>query len=231
MKQLQGRIALITGASRGIGAAVAKRFAKEGAHVILLARTVGGLEEVDDEIQSAGGTATLVPIDLLDADKIDQTAAALYERFKRLDVLVGNAAMLGNLSPIGHVAPKLWDDVLSLNLTANYRLIRAFDPLLRQSAAGRAVFVTAKSDARPYWGAYTVTKAGLESLVQTYAQEIAKSNVKANLIDPGIARTALRAHAYPGEDETALPHPDTVTDLFVELASVDCQRNGARLTI
>ncbi|MFI4988635.1 MAG: SDR family NAD(P)-dependent oxidoreductase, partial [Alphaproteobacteria bacterium] len=173
MPALAGRVALITGASRGIGAAVAKRFAAEGAHVILAARTVGGLEEVDDAIQAAGGTATLVPLDLKDVEQIDRLGAALYERYRKLDILVGNAAVLGVLSPLGHIDPEVWAEVMAVNLTANWRLIRSMDPLLRQAEAGRAIFVTSRagSGVFPYWGAYAASKAALEMMVRTYAGE------------------------------------------------------------
>ena len=227
--RLAGRIALVTGASRGLGAAVARRFAAEGARLVLVARTVGGLEEVDDALRRAGGEpATLVPLDLRDFDRIDQLGAQLYERFGRLDVLVGNAAVLGTLSPLGHVAPKTWSEVLEVNLTANWRLIRSLDPLLRQSEAGRAVFVTSGVTARayPYWGPYAASKAALESLVRTYAAEAEKTALKVNLLDPGVLRTALRAQAFPGEDPDSLPAPETVTEAFVELAAADCTKNG-----
>src|SRR5579872_3128690 len=169
--RLAGKIALITGASRGIGAAIAERFAGEGAHVVLVGRTVGGLEETDDRVRAAGGTATLVPFDLRDFVKIDELAAALYQRFGRLDVLVGNAAEFGVFSPLGHIDPKIWDDIVALDLTATWRLIRAMDPLLRLSPAGRAIFVTSRvaRDALPYYGPYAVAKAGLETLVHIYA--------------------------------------------------------------
>ncbi len=227
--RLAGRIALVTGASRGLGAAVARRFAAEGARLVLVARTVGGLEEVDDAVRRAGGEpATLVPLDLRDFDRIDQLGAQLYERFGRLDVLVGNAAVLGTLSPLGHVAPKTWTEVLEVNLTANWRLIRSLDPLLRLSEAGRAVFVTSGVTARahPYWGPYAASKAALEAMVRTYAAEAAKTALRVNLLDPGVLRSALRAQAFPGEDPASLPAPETVTEAFVELAAADCTRNG-----
>jgi NAD(P)-dependent dehydrogenase (short-subunit alcohol dehydrogenase family) len=228
MKRLDGRIALITGASRGIGAAVAKRFAAEGAQVILVARTQGALEEVDDAIRAEGGAAILQPMNLLDYDKIDQMGGAIYERFGRLDILVGNAAMLGGLSPVGHFKPKTFEQVMALNVTANYRLIRSFDPLLRQSEAGRAIFVTSGSAAgpAPYWGAYTASKAALEAMVRSYAGEMTKTDVKANLIDPGIVRTRLRAEAFPGENPDGLTPPEAVTDAFVALAEAGCTLNG-----
>lgn len=227
--RLAGRIALVTGASRGIGAAVAKRFAAEGARLVLVARTVGGLEEIDDAVRSAGGeTATLVPLDLRDFDKIDQLGASLYERFGRLDILVGNAGVLGTLSPMGHILPKTWTETLEVNLTANWRLIRSLDPLLQQSEAGRAVFVTSgtASSVLPYWGAYAASKAGLETMVRCYAAEVQKSAVRVNLVDPGKIRTGLRAQAFPGEDPAGLAPPEAVTGLFVDLAATDCTKNG-----
>ena len=230
---LAGKIALITGASRGIGAAVALRFAREGAHVVLAARTVGGLEEVDDSIRVAGGSATLVPIDLRDFIKIDELAAKLFERWGRLDILVGNAAEFGVFSPLGHIDPATWAEVVELNLTANWRLIRAMDPLLRAAPAGRAIFVTS-GVARavfPYWGPYAVSKAGLEMLVKIYAGEITKTRVRANLIDPGIVRTRLRARAFPGEDPGRLPSPESVADAFLALALPECTRNGEVVAI
>jgi NAD(P)-dependent dehydrogenase (short-subunit alcohol dehydrogenase family) len=227
--RLAGRIALITGASRGIGAAVAKRFAAEGAHVVLAARTVGGLEEVDDAIQAAGGQpATLVPLDLGDGEKIDAMAAAVYERFGRLDILVGNAGMLGTMTPIGHADPKEWQRVLDVNVTANWRLIRDFDPLLRLSEAGRAIFVTSgiAHGPAPYWAEYATSKAALEKLATIWAAEIAKTPIRVNLLDPGIVQTRLRAQAYPGEDPTLHPLPETITGTFVELAEAGCARHG-----
>jgi NAD(P)-dependent dehydrogenase (short-subunit alcohol dehydrogenase family) len=228
-KRLEGRLALITGASRGIGAALARRFAAEGAHVILIARTVGGLEERDDEIRALGGSATLVPLDLRQVDQIDQMGASLYQRFGRLDVLVGNAGVLGTLSPMGHFTPAIWDEVIAVNLTANWRLIRSLDPLLRLSEAGRAIFTTcaAGRETVPYWGAYAASKAGLESMVRIYAGEVAKTTaLRVNLVDPGIVGTKLRAQGFPGEDRSRLPRPDDVTEPFVALAAADCARNG-----
>ena len=225
---LDGKIVLITGASRGIGAAVAERFAREGAHIVLAARTVGGLEEVDDKVRAAGGSATLVPVDLRDFIKIDELAAALFDRYGRLDVLVGNAAEFGVFSPLAHIDAATWAEVMDLNLTANWRLIRAMDPLLRTAPAGRAMFVTSGVTRRAsaYWGPYAVSKAGLEMLVKIYAGEIATTRVRANLIDPGIVRTRLRARAFPGEDPSRLPPPESVTEAFLALASPECTRNG-----
>jgi NAD(P)-dependent dehydrogenase (short-subunit alcohol dehydrogenase family) len=226
--KLAGKIALITGASRGIGAAVAKRFAAEGAHVILVARTQAGLEEVDDEIRDAGGTATLFVADLTDYDKIDQMGAALFERFGRLDVLVGNAGILGDLSPIGHIDPQAWDQVMAVNTTANWRLLRSCDPLLRQSDAGRAIFVSSSVGATPkaYWSIYAISKAALEMMVKIYALEIENTAIRANLINPGATRTNMRALAMPGEDPETLKTPDDVTDYFIDLALPGCTCNG-----
>ena len=225
---LSGKVALITGASRGIGAAVAERFASEGAHLVLAARTIGGLEEVDDAVRAARGSATLVPVDLRDFVKIDELAGALFERWGRLDILVANAAEFGVFSPLGHIDPATWAEVMDLNLTANWRLIRAMDPLLRAAPAGRAIFVTSgvARGVFPYWGPYAVGKAGLEMLVKIYAGEIAKTRVRANLIDPGIVRTRLRARAFPGEDPRRLPPPESVADAFLTLALPECTRNG-----
>jgi NAD(P)-dependent dehydrogenase (short-subunit alcohol dehydrogenase family) len=228
-QRLAGRIALITGASRGIGAAVARHYAREGAQLVLAARTVGGLEETDDAVFAASGTrATLVPLDVRAYDKIDALGAALAEKFGRLDILVGNAATLGDITPLAHADPGMWERVLSTNLTANWRLLRGLDPLLRRSEAGRAIFVTsgAAKAAFAYWGAYAVSKAGLEMLVRTYAAENAKTAIRAHLVDPGVVATALRARAFPGEDPATLPAPDAVTELFVQLAEASFQETG-----
>ena len=226
--RLAGKIALITGASRGIGAAVAERFAREGAHLVLTGRTVGGLEETDDRVRAAGATATLVPFDLRDFIKIDELAAALYERYGRLDILIGNAGEFGVFSPLGHIDPALWSEVVDLNLTANWRLIRAMDPLLRAAEHGRAVFVTTglARDALPYYGPYAVSKAGLEAMIRIYAGEVANTRVRANLLDPGIVRTRLRARIFPGENAVGLPSPEGIADIFLPLIVEECSRNG-----
>jgi len=234
-KRLSGRIALVTGASRGIGRAVARRFAAEGARLILVARTSGGLEEADDEVQGAGGEpAMLVPLDICQGDLVDQLGAALHERFGRLDILVGNAGTLGGLRPVGHYPPDVWENVIALNLTANWRLIRSLDPLLRLSDAGRAMFVTSGvTEGTPpaYWSAYTASKAALEALVRTYAAELKRTNLKVNIIDPGASATNMRAEAFPGEDPNTLATPDEITDLFVELAEASYDESGAKLFV
>jgi NAD(P)-dependent dehydrogenase (short-subunit alcohol dehydrogenase family) len=227
--QLAGRVALITGASRGIGAAVAKRFAAEGAQVVLVARTVGGLQEVDDAIRAAGGlAATLLPLDLAEHTLIDRIGAALFERFGRLDILVGNAALLGTLSPLQDISPRQWDEVIAVNLSANWRLVRSLDRLLRAAQAGRAMFVTSgvARGVFPYWGGYAVSKAALEMLVKVWAGETRQTRLRINLVDPGIVRTQMRANAFPGEDPAAHPPPEAITDVFVALALPDCTRHG-----
>ncbi|MEP4377616.1 MAG: SDR family NAD(P)-dependent oxidoreductase [Alphaproteobacteria bacterium] len=224
---LAGRVALITGASRGVGAAVSKRFAAEGAHVILLARTVGGLEEVDDAIKAAGGQATLVPCDLTEFERIDTLGPALLERFDKLDILVGNAGALGEMTPLTHYEAKAWHGVFDVNVHANWRLIRTLDPLLRRSDAGRAIMVTSAAAAKPraFWGAYAVTKAALETLVHVWASELTDTNVRVNLLNPGATRTGMRAAAFPGEDPETLKTPEDITGTFVELASPACTRH------
>lgn len=227
--RLEGRVALITGASRGIGAAVAKRFTAEGAHVILTARTVGGLEEVDDAIRKAGhGEATLVPLDLAKGAEIDKLGPAILERFGKLDILVGNAGQLGVLSPMGHIDPPVWDRVFAINTTANWRLIRICEPLLKLSPAGRAIFVTsgASDGKHPYWGAYAASKAALEVMVKTWASELTGTNVKANLLNPGATRTRMRAEAFPGEDPMKLKTGEDIAGTFVDLASASETRQG-----
>lgn len=214
---LAGQIALVTGASRGIGAAVAKALAGHGAHIVAVARKQPELEQLDDAIEALGGTATLVPMDLRDGEAIDRLGATLYERFGKLDILVGNAAMLGDLTPVAHLTPGVWDRVISTNLTANYRLILSLDPLLRLSPAGRALFVTSGvvKSPHPFWGAYAVSKAGLEMLVQTYAAEVKHTAMKVALVDPGTVRTGLRASAFPGENPENLPSPESVVERFM----------------
>jgi NAD(P)-dependent dehydrogenase (short-subunit alcohol dehydrogenase family) len=227
-KPLADKIALVTGASRGIGRSTALALARAGAHVIALARTVGGLEELDDEIQKAGSSATLVPLDIKDFAALDRLGASLFERFKKLDVLVGNAGQLGTLSPLGHLEPKTWDDVVAVNVTANWRLIRSLDPLLRMSDAGRAVFISSgvANNTRPYWGLYAMSKAALEVLARTYAAETAKTNVKVNLFNPGPIRTMMRAKAMPGEDPMTLDTPDQAAEAILPLCLPSCSESG-----
>jgi NAD(P)-dependent dehydrogenase (short-subunit alcohol dehydrogenase family) len=225
---LAGRIALVTGASRGIGYAVALALARAGAHVVAVARTVGGLEELDDEIRKLGGSATLVPLDMKDYDGIARLAAALNERYHRLDVLIGNAGIGGPSSPLGHVEPKAWDDVMAVNVTANWHLIRHFEPLLRASDAGRAVFISSGSahNARAYRGPYNVSKAALEALARTFANETASSNVRVNVFNPGPTRTRMRAAIMPGEDPMTLPPVEDVAEKIVALALPSVTETG-----
>jgi NAD(P)-dependent dehydrogenase (short-subunit alcohol dehydrogenase family) len=226
--QLTGRIALVTGASRGIGRAIALAMAREGAHVVAVARTVGALEDLDDDIKSAGGSASLVPLDLRKPEGIDQLGLIVFERWKRLDILVGNAGVLGKLSPLGHIEPKTWDEVMAVNVTANWRLIRSFDPLLRQSDGGRAVFVTsgAARIIHAYWGPYAVSKAALEALAKTYAAETATTAIRVSLLNPGPIRTRMRAQAMPGEDPDSLPPAEAVAEAFLPLVLSSQRESG-----
>lgn len=227
-KRLKDHLALVTGASRGIGRAVALALAEQGAHVVAAARTVGGLEELDDDIRARGGKATLLELDLRNGDKIDQLGPALYQRWGKLDVFVGNAGILGPLSPLHHVTEEAWNAVMAINLSANWRLIRTLDPLLKRSDAGRAVFLTsgAASGKYAYWGPYAVSKAGLEALVRTYAHEVADTTVRVNLVNPGAVATQMRAKAFPGEDPKTLPAPEEIVPLVLELVGPECTANG-----
>ena len=223
-----GKIALVTGATRGIGRAVALALGREGAHIVAVARNQGALEELDDEIRKMGATTSLVPVDLKDFDAIDRLGQVVHERFQKLDILIANAAILGSLSPIAHVDPDEWGQVLAVNVTANMRLIRAFDVLLRASPAGRAIFVTSASSwlHKPYWGPYAASKAALECVVKAYAAEISNTNLHANLIAPGAVATGMRARAMPGEDQNTLAKPEDLVPLFLELADESCPYNG-----
>jgi NAD(P)-dependent dehydrogenase (short-subunit alcohol dehydrogenase family) len=225
---LSGRVALVTGASRGIGRAAAIELARSGAHVIISARSLAGLESLDDEIQAIGGAATLLQLDLRKGDKVDQLGPTLFQRWQTIDILIANAGVLGPLSPLSHVTEDGFLATIDINLTANWRLIRTLEPLLKRSDAGRAVFVTsgAASGKHAYWGPYSVSKAGLEALVKSWAAELTSTNVRANLVNPGPIRTGMRAMAFPGEDPMTLPAPADLAPLFVELASPDCQRQG-----
>lgn len=223
-KPLADKIALVTGASRGIGRAAALALAAAGAHMVAVARTTGALEELDDDIRAAGGhPATLVPMDIADGESIDQLGLAIYQRFGRVDVLVHAAAILGPMTPVSHIDPKHWDRVIAVNLTASYRLIRTTEPLLRASEAGRAIFLTSRRAAHPkaFWGLYGTTKAGLEHMVRTWADELEQTKVRAVLVDPGVMRTKMRAEAMPGEDPLTLPEPSEIGPLLVELAQAD----------
>ena len=219
-KPLSNRVAVVTGASRGIGRAAALALADAGAHVIALARTQGALEELDDAIRERGSTATLVPVNLKDLDALDRLGAAIHERWGKLDILLGNAGILGELAPITHVDQPVWDEVMAVNVTANYRLIRSLDPLLRASDAGRAIFVSSASAHKctAYWGPYSISKAALEALVRTYAAETVTTPVRAMLLNPGPLRTAMRRNAMPGEDPMTLKTPEDLAPRIVTLA-------------
>lgn len=232
-RALNDKVAVVTGASRGIGYATAIALAREGAHIIAIARTVGGLEDLDDAIKAAGGAATLVPLDLKDADGIDRLGAAIYERWGKLDILVANAGILGRLTPLGHLKPKEWDDVMAVNVTANWRLIRSLDPLLKASGNGQALFLTssAATSNTAYWGVYGTSKAALEAMARTYAAECEGTGVSVNLIDPGPVRTALRAKAMPGEDAETLPAPAVVGDAIAALAADGQAASGQTYTL
>ncbi len=226
---LTGRVALVTGATRGIGRAVALALAKAGAHVIATGRTAGALEELDDEILAVSGKrATLLTLNLKHGEKIDGLGPALHTRFGKLDILVANAGILGPLSPLGHITTEQFQDVIDINLTANWRLIRTLDPLLKLSDAGRAVFLTsgAALAKMAYWGPYAISKAGLEALVKTYALEVASTSVRATLVNPGPIRTRMRAKAFPGEDPMSLAAPDDLAPAIVARCSPTSTENG-----
>ena len=225
---LASRIALVTGASRGIGNATARALAKAGAHIVAVARTQGGLEELDDEIRKDGGTATLVPLSLTDVDGIARLGAALYERHGKLDILIGNAGVAGPSSPLGHIDLKPWNDVIEVNLTANFQLIRCMEPLLRKSDAGRAVFITsgAASKATAYLGPYAASKAALETLVRVWAHETASTPIRVNLFNPGPIRTQMRASVFPGEDPMTLDTPEQAAEFIVPMCAPDWTETG-----
>ncbi len=226
---MAGRVALVTGASRGLGYAICKKLAAEGAHVIAVARTQGALEELDDEIRETGGACTIVPLDVQTPDGIEKLAEIVSERWGKLDALVVNAGVLGMLTPAAQLTAKVWNQVLSINLIAPARFIRAFEPLLRESDAGRAVFTTSgvgSRRAKAYWAAYGASKAGLDNLVMAWAQELSAGPVKANLVNPGTVRTRMRAQAAPGEDPMSLPHPDEIAPVFTSLCHPNETRSG-----
>jgi NAD(P)-dependent dehydrogenase (short-subunit alcohol dehydrogenase family) len=228
MNELTNKTALITGASRGIGRAAALMLARAGAHVIAIARTVGGLEELDDAIRAEGGSATLTPLDMRDYPGIYRLTPALNERFGKLDIVVGNAAIAGVPSPLDHIEPKAWDDTLAINVTANWHLIRASDPLLKRSDAGRAVFISSgvASSAHAYWAPYSVSKAALDVLARTYAAETSTTAVRVNLFSPGATRTRMRAMAMPGEDPMKLPTPEDVVERLLDLCLPSFNETG-----
>jgi NAD(P)-dependent dehydrogenase (short-subunit alcohol dehydrogenase family) len=225
---LKDRVALVTGASRGIGYFTALALAKAGAHVIACARTVGGLEDLDDAIQAEGGSATLVPFDLTDMGAIDRLGASIFERWGKLDILVANAGILGVISPIGHVEAKVFEKVMLTNVTATWRLIRSVEPLLLKSDAGRALILSsgAAHKCRPFWGPYSASKAAVEALARTWAAEQQRTPLRVNSIDPGATRTAMRAQAVPGEDPATLPHPSEVAAAILPLASPELTETG-----
>lgn len=227
-KRFANRTVVVTGASRGIGRAVATAYASEGAQLILIARTRGGLVEADDEVRQAGGSATLVEMDLRDGSKLDALGPTLFQRFGHVDVLIACAGVLGTLGPLPHLSDADWNDVLAVNLTANWRLIRTLDPLLRRAEAGRAVFLSSGSahSCRAYWGPYAASKAALEALVKVYANELASTPVRANILDPGVARTAMRAKAMPGEDPDMLPGPSVLAPVILAMSLPGFTNNG-----
>ncbi len=227
-QRLSGRIALITGASRGIGRAVARGLARDGAHVVLLAQSIAALEDLDDEIKAEGGSATLVKLDLRKGEQVDALGPSLYERWGKLDILVANAGTLGPLSPIPHVAADAWADVMDINVNANFRLIRTLDPLLRRAEAARVVFVTsgASDGQNAYWAPYAASKAALEALVKTYAREVETTAIRVNLLSPGPVRTIMRAKAFPGEDPATLPEPEELVPLFRDLVAPEQTASG-----
>lgn len=228
MKPLESKIALVTGASRGIGYHSALTLAKAGAHVIAIARTVGGLEELDDEIQEAGGSTTLVPLNLTDFDAIDRLGASIYERWGKLDILVANAGTLGDLSPLDHIEPKSFDKVMNLNVTANYRLIRSTSQLLRQADNARAVFMTANAPdkCKPFWAPYTASQSALQAMVKTWSAECEQLPMRINMLNTGPMRTAMRAQAMPGEDPSTISHPSEISESLMKLSADDLRENG-----
>ncbi len=228
MKPLEGKIALVTGASRGIGYHCALTLAKQGAHIIAIARTVGGLEELDDEIQEAGSSATLVPFDLTDFDAIDRLGASIHERWGKLDILIANAGKLGDLSPLEHIETKSFDKVMNLNVIANWRLIRSTSQLLRSADNARVVFMTANAPdkCKPFWGPYTASQSALQALVKTWSAECEKSSLRINMLNTGPMRTAMRAQAMPGEEPASIAHPSEISESLLKLVAEDLTQNG-----
>jgi NAD(P)-dependent dehydrogenase (short-subunit alcohol dehydrogenase family) len=230
-RPLDGRVALVTGASRGLGRAIALELARAGAHVIALARTQGALEELDDAVRAAGSEATLVPCDLKDFDALDRLGGAIFERWGRLDILIANAGILGPLTPLAHIAPKQWQEVFAVNVTANWRLIRSLDLPLRRAEAGRVIFISSSAghaaELKPYWGAYAITKAALDALARTYAAETRNiSAIKVMIADPGPLRTRMRAQAMPGEEPMSLKAPEEVAPRILPSCLPEWQETG-----
>ena len=232
-QRLLGKIALITGASRGIGLAIAQVFAEAGAKIILLSKNQRSLEKIDDIFRSQGHSPTLLPFDLEQSDQIDALTQTIYDRFGRLDILVGNAAVLGTLTPLAQIEPSEWEKVLKINLTANWRIIRALDPLLRLSPAGRAIFLTSSvaTQIRPYWGTYAISKAALEMMVKIYAAETGMTKIRVNLVNPGATRTDMRKSAFPGENPERLQTPQDIASAFLGLAEDSCQIHGELINL
>ncbi|CAH2601552.1 SDR family NAD(P)-dependent oxidoreductase [Rhodovastum atsumiense] len=232
-RPLAGRIALVTGASRGIGAAVAIELARRGAHVVITARTEGGLEETDDTIRAGGGSATLLPLDIKDGSSLDALGPSVFQRFRRLDILVSNAGSLGQLTPAPHILPKDWDDVVAVNATATWRLIRSCGPLLQAADAGRAVFVSSAIVLHPtaYWGAYGATKAAQHHLVRSWAEETRTTRLRVNLVDPGPVATKMRRSAFPGEDASKLPKPADIAPRIADLCGPGETRHGEMIRV
>jgi NAD(P)-dependent dehydrogenase (short-subunit alcohol dehydrogenase family) len=228
LPRFDGKVALVTGASRGIGRAIAKALALQGAHVVALARTKGGLEELDDELKEQGAKISLIKLDLREGAQIDNLGPTLYERWQRLDLFVGNAGILGPLTPLGHISEANWTETLNINVNANWRLIRTLDPILRLAPAARVLFLTSSAarNCRAYWGPYSVSKAALEALAKTYAHEVQSTPVRVNLLNPGPMRTRMRAKAYPGEDENTVPPPEEIVPLALSLLAEDVTATG-----